>query len=101
MPPDPIPSRCHTVCPPVLFITSSIYSGYMQPCLVISLYCTCTAGVAIRQCNEDGNWNTTIDISNCLSENFVNLGSTAVSHLNVLHFYFMAHKLVINLPTHV
>ena len=37
------------------------------------------SGLALRLCGEDGVWNDTIDISDCSSENFINLQTMAVS----------------------
>lgn len=37
------------------------------------------AGFALRLCNDDGTWNSNIDISNCESNSFTDLRDWAVS----------------------
>lgn len=36
-------------------------------------------GVALRRCSDTGDWNVSVDISNCSSESFVDLENMAVS----------------------
>lgn len=38
-----------------------------------------TQGLVLRQCDEDGNWNDTFDITGCSSEGFITLQTMAVS----------------------
>lgn len=47
--------------------------------LAITIHECCVAGFVLRLCNMDGEWNSTIDITNCSSANFIDLERTAVS----------------------